>query len=348
MQKVDYILSGQGIAGTLLAFHLKNAGKKIAVFDPATPNASSVSAGIINPITGRKFVKSWMIDTFLSQAIIDYQALEKMLNISILQSQSLFRTFSNPEEENDWLSRSADPKYFPFIRQYPQINPIHLTLQTPLGYGEVNHAFKVKVPELLTAFRNQLLLAKEFFEEKLDHRQLIFEPNKIIYQNLIADKIIFCEGAAHIHNPFFNPPLIIPNKGQLFIVHIPNGTIDRIVKQSIFFVPLGNDRYWVGSTNERQFDTDKPTPEGYDFLQQKLKSLLKIPFHIEQHLSGLRATVKDRRPILGIHPENPAIAIFNGMGTKGASLAPYWAKILTQHLIDQSPIPSEVNLQRFF
>ena len=93
---------------------------------------------------------------------------------------------------------------------------------------------------------------------------------------------------------------------------------------------------------------DKPTPEGYQFLYDKLKTLLKIPFHIEQHLTGLRATVKDRRPILGVHPDHPNIAFFNGMGTKGASLAPYWAKVLTQHLTTNTVIPVEVNLSRFF
>jgi len=348
MYPLNYIIAGQGIAGTLLAFHLKNAGKKVAVFDPALPNASSVSAGIINPITGRKFVKSWMIETLLPQALHDYKALEQLLNTKLLETHPLLRTFSNPQEENDWFSKSADPNYAPYIRQYPEINQIDQTLQSPLGYGEVQQALKIKVDVLLPAFRHHLLQNEEFFEEKIDYPQLIFENNKVKYQNLIADKIIFCEGSNHIHNPFFNPSLIIPNKGQLFIVHIPNATIDRIVKQSLFFVPLGSDRFWVGSTNERKFMDDKPTPEGYQFLYDKLKTLLKIPFHIEQHLTGLRATVKDRRPILGVHPDHPNIAFFNGMGTKGASLAPYWAKVLTQHLTTNTVIPVEVNLSRFF
>jgi glycine oxidase len=348
MYSPDYIIAGQGIAGTLLAFHLKNAGKKVAVFDPALPNASSVSAGIINPITGRKFVKSWMIEALLPQALHDYKALEQLLHTNLLQPQPLLRAFSNAQEENDWFSKSADPNYAPYIRQYPEINQIDQTLQSPLGYGEVQQALKIKVDVLLPAFRHHLTQNGEFFEEKIDYAQLIFENNKVKYQNLIADKIIFCEGSNHIHNPFFNPSLIIPNKGQLFIVHIPNATIDRIVKQSLFFVPLGSDRFWVGSTNERQFMDVKPTPEGYQFLYDKLKTLLKIPFHIEQHLTGLRATVKDRRPILGVHPDRPAIAFFNGMGTKGASLAPYWAKVLTQHLTTNSDIPAEVNLSRFF
>ena len=52
---VDYIIVGQGLAGSAVAVQLLRAGKKIVVFDrPESNKASHVAAGLFNPITGKK------------------------------------------------------------------------------------------------------------------------------------------------------------------------------------------------------------------------------------------------------------------------------------------------------
>ena len=60
---IDYLIVGQGIAGTLTAFQLLERNKKICIIDDGNKtSSSSVAAGMINPVTGRKYVKSWMIE----------------------------------------------------------------------------------------------------------------------------------------------------------------------------------------------------------------------------------------------------------------------------------------------
>ena len=60
---VDFIIVGQGIAGTVLADHLMAVGKNVLVFDePSLSNSSRVAGGLYNPITGRKMVKTWLAD----------------------------------------------------------------------------------------------------------------------------------------------------------------------------------------------------------------------------------------------------------------------------------------------
>ena len=54
-----------------------------------------------------------------------------------------------------------------------------------------------------------------------------------------------------------------------------------------------------------------------------------------------------RRPFLGRHPKYPLVSIFNGLGTKGASLGPYWADHLVQHLTKNSALDPEVDINRF-
>jgi hypothetical protein len=41
------------------------------------------------------------------------------------------------------------------------------------------------------------------------------------------------------------------------------------------------------------------------------------------------------------------MGIFNGMGTKGCSLAPYLAEQMTGHILHQTPIENEATIDRF-
>ena len=71
-----------------------------------------------------------------------------------------------------------------------------------------------------------------------------------------------------------------------------------------------------------------------------------MPYEIVGHVAGVRPAVKDRRPLIGESPVKKNVFIFNGMGTKGALLAPYWAAHLASHLFDGQPVDSEVSLFR--
>ena len=62
----DFLIIGQGIAGTLLAEELLENQQSVFIIDKYHPNSSSnIATGIVNPITGRKLVKSFMIDELL-------------------------------------------------------------------------------------------------------------------------------------------------------------------------------------------------------------------------------------------------------------------------------------------
>jgi hypothetical protein len=48
-----------------------------------------------------------------------------------------------------------------------------------------------------------------------------------------------------------------------------------------------------------------------------------------------------------LHPNHPSIGILNGMGTKGTSLAPFFANQFVQHLVHNLPIADEADVKRF-
>jgi len=61
----------------------------------------------------------------------------------------------------------------------------------------------------------------------------------------------------------------------------------------------------------------------------------------------MRPTTPDRKPILGVHPQHAQAVVFNGLGTKGVSLAPYFSGVLAEALENDAPINKEVDIDRY-
>jgi glycine/D-amino acid oxidase-like deaminating enzyme len=55
VREVDYLIVGQGLAGSVVACLLQMAGRRVLVIDNALRTAASLSAaGIVSPITGKR------------------------------------------------------------------------------------------------------------------------------------------------------------------------------------------------------------------------------------------------------------------------------------------------------
>ncbi len=343
----DFIIVGQGLAGTLLAHFLKTAGQRVLVIDaPDRMAATSVAAGIINPVTGRRFVKSWMIETLLLFAKATYQSLENQLGISIYHEKSVLRALSNPGAENDWLARATEPDYAPFLKEKADPGTYQQYLHAPYAWGETTGSAQVDVGMLMLAYRKVLEQDGEFIAEDFDYETLVIDDTQVVYKQWRTKGIIFCEGYGMKANPFFKDLPLRGDKGQALRVRIPGADFEKMYKDQLFIVPMKDD-YWIGATYEPRFEQETPTNEGRDFLTRQLTDCLKLPFEVMAHRAAVRPTVKDRRPLLGSHPDFPQVHVFNGLGTKGASLAPYWAQHMTAYLLDKTPIDPQVDIRRF-
>jgi 2-polyprenyl-6-methoxyphenol hydroxylase-like FAD-dependent oxidoreductase len=87
--QIDILIIGQGICGTMLSWFLNKAGKSFLVIDDNNANTpSKVAAGIINPVTGRRFVYSWMIDTVMPFAAETYNEIGIFFNQKIIEQKA--------------------------------------------------------------------------------------------------------------------------------------------------------------------------------------------------------------------------------------------------------------------
>jgi len=81
---------------------------------------------------------------------------------------------------------------------------------------------------------------------------------------------------------------------------------------------------------------------------QKLEKIISCKYDIVEEKTGIRPTIKDRRPAIGSHQTYKNIYVFNGMGTKGISLSPYFSMHLLKHIFKHEALLSEIDVSRFY
>lgn len=347
-ETLDYLIVGQGLAGSILALELLRAGKTLKIIDEDHLGASSaIAAGIINPITGRRFVKSWMIDELIPFAQTYYTQLENEFGQRFFHPRTMLRFLVGNRDVNEWYSRSARPDFEPYMQDFSELAEWESRLHLPFGIGEIVSAAQINMPLLIKTLKQYFREKDCLLSQKMEIETLEVLPNGISYAGLHAHKIVFCEGHRARFNPYFSFLPFEPAKGEVLTIHVPDLKSEKLIKNKLIIAPLGQDLYWSGTNSEWNPPHDQPTAEFRNQFPKELAKTLAVPFTVQAHRAAIRPSVKDRRPILGHHPRHPQITIFNGFGTKGASLIPFWAKHFIQHLLHSHPLHSEVNLTRF-
>jgi len=344
----DYIIVGQGLAGTLLSWFLKKRGKSFYFIDNNHHHAASnIAAGVINPITGRKYVKSWRIEQFIPIADQTYNEISEYIQNKISHKKYIFRGLYSIKDENTWEARKSDEVAGQFIVDNPDASEYKDKINGIFSYGVLKGGMQVQLPIIIRAYRAKLKEQQLILEGKFEYDKLSLSKEKVQYEDVKAKHLIFAEGYQSQFNPYFNYLPFEPAKGDVLIIKIDGHPFDSILRHKVFIAPIDDVHYWVGSDYRWKFDDDKPDPTKRNELEETLDKILNVPYEVVAHIAGIRPCVKGRRPFLGRHPENSSISIFNGLGTKGASLGPYWANHLIEHLEDKTDLDIEVNINRF-
>jgi len=127
---IDFLIIGQGLAGSLLAWQLIQHGHKVIIIDNGLENASQVAAGLINPVTGMRFVKSADIDTLLPVAKQLYTELADFFQQDFYIEKPMLRIFNSDKERINCEKRAINPDYQLYLGDTHRIiNP----LNTPFG-----------------------------------------------------------------------------------------------------------------------------------------------------------------------------------------------------------------------
>lgn len=343
---MDYMIVGCGLAGVSLCEELRTHGKSYVVFDDHSQQSSVVAAGLYNPVILKRFTGVWKAQEQLEMLARFYAQLEKLLGVILDYKLPIYRRFASIEEQNDWFNASDKPVLENYLHPHVITNS-NASIYAPHGFGKVLETGRIDTSTLLNHYKLFLRTINSYINERFDYAAISFDENRVSYKAMTAKYIVFAEGFGMVQNPFFRDLPLNVAKGEVLTIKAPDLKMEFILKSSVFLVPELDDCYSVGATYNWEDKTHDITQEAKDELLDKLNALISCDYEVVHQVAGIRPTVKDRRPLVGRHPEHSNMAILNGLGTRGVMIGPYVAKQLFQHLEMDAPLDKEIDIKRY-
>jgi glycine/D-amino acid oxidase-like deaminating enzyme len=340
----DYIIVGQGLAGSCLTLQLLKQDKRILVIDRYDEHAATqVAAGLFNPITGRIMTKTWKADLLFPYLHRFYTDAERITGHQFFYPMPLYRPFISVEEQNEWMGKSANVGLDEYIDTVHIVPVEHELVKNKYGGLRLKQCGYLDTVKFTQVIRNYIVQQATLLEELFDESVLTFTPSGVEYAGFRAAKIIFCQGVQCLSGKLFSWLPIRPLKGETLTLQTDH-IISTIYNRGVYVVP----GIWkVGATYQANDLTPSSTDRARLELTEKLDELISFPYKITAQSWGIRPTTPDRKPILGPHPNHPEAIIFNGLGTKGVSLAPYFSGVLAAWLENEGSINKEVDIERY-
>ncbi|NQV51758.1 MAG: FAD-binding oxidoreductase [Flavobacteriales bacterium] len=329
------IIIGSGLAGIAIAERFMAARCDVTVLsNTAQASSTAISTGMYNPLVFRRLNLSWMIQDLLPEIHSFYGSIEEKLAIPIKEPIEFARRIPSQDYHHLWEKRGREKPLSTYM------GPIKD------GYGTVKHAGMLDCTLLKVQYERYLRAENRLIDRSFSFDELSFKDGQVCIAEGNFDLVVFCDGPYATQNPYFNWLPFKLCQGEWIIIQTETPLTSRVLNNKVNVIPMGENRYKLSSSYGWETLDWQPQEEAKKDLLRGFEDLFDVPFTIIEHRAALRPTVSDRRPYLGRHPEHRSLAIFNGLGSKGVMLAPYFSKHLASHLLEDTPLMPEVDIKR--
>jgi glycine/D-amino acid oxidase-like deaminating enzyme len=289
-------------------------------------------------------VKSWMADKLFPFLHEFYREVETLTSSEFFYPMPVYRPFISIEEQNEWMAKSIEPGFQPYIQNI-FTTPSFTGIRDQHGGIVLKQAGYLNTSTYLGAVRRQIERDGIFLEKEIQEGDIIADSQGVRYQNFEAERLLICCGAQA--NQWFRWLPVRPLKGETLRIQ-SDYKQNVIINRGVYLVPLTDSGTWrIGATYDHEDKEPRTTEKARAELAEKTQELISFPFNIVHQEYGFRPTTPDRRPILGRHPALERVFTFNGLGTKGVSLAPYFSDVLVRFLENDEPVNKEVDIERY-
>src|SRR5260370_18546040 len=146
-------------------------------------------------------------------------------------------------------------------------------------------------------------------------------------------------------NPYFSEIQLHPAKGDTLTLATSAFAEDRIVQHGKWIFRNLAGEILAGTNYQWDSLDEKTTEGGRKEITRAIREFFISDFEIADQRAGVRPVTRaDNRPVVGVHPRWPRLAILNGLGSKGALQAPFAAQELVSALEEGEPILKEIDL----
>ena len=338
----DYLIIGQGLAGSLLAHRLIKLGQNVLLLDNAHHNsASQVAAGLINPLTGHRLNLTDGFEEFFDVADRTYQNLNTAYKTTIYRRLKQTRLIKNAGQFEFYEKRKQQSEYQAYLSDALE----HNLLESGFGFTGVQQSAIVNTKELLLQSKSWLIAHQAYEQKQVNYDQLKSNDNGVQLNEIQAKRVIFCEGYQAIHNPWLSDLPFKLSKGDVLTIQT-NMPANSLLSWGNWLASnsdgtnakLGSSYVWNDLTHIESEDSKKA-------LFESLQKHTSLNAAVIKHEVGIRPTTLQRKPFIGAL--NPSTKLrnaycFNGFGSKGCLLIPYYAELFVEHLINETALPQEL------
>lgn len=344
MKEVDALVVGFGLAGLAYVETLRQNKTTFHVIDQSNSGSSEIAAGIYNPTVLKRFNMTWKGEELHRFSLPFYREIAHRLSIKIDYPSPVYKLFNEKAEHNQWSVAADRSGLSNFL--VPEINLAPIPgVKVPHGYGQLMDCGRIDTAAMLVRYKKSI--RAHFTETRFDFTSLKHFDAGVQYKDIKANYVVFCEGYAMVKNPYFKNLPLVGSKGQILIINAPELKSKAILKGPIFIAPLGNNLYWAGASFEQHDKTMNPTDKGKEWILSKIDKMISVPYTVHKHITHIRPTVVDRRPLLGQHQIHKNLFLFNGLGSRGVLTAPLAAKWLYNSIENNISLIEEVDIKRF-
>ena len=342
--QVDFLIIGQGLAGSLLVKELLRRGRTAHVVDDRWKSSSSqVAAGLLTPLTGRRFTLTKDYPELFASA------KSRLTELGVFRSMQVYRMFVDEEQRAKGLRRTECESCQPFIaRVTSSRGELDAGLTDAFGGALMNGAW-VDLPKLMSDVRAELLAAGNLTEASFDPADAVVTADGVAWRELRAGAIVYCDGYKSAQRGPFRYLPWQPAKGEALTLRSDVADKPFILNREGWALPLGQG-VWRTGTNWQWDQLDEATTDAQkEKLLGRFRGYFGQDVHVEvtAHVAGVRPCTSDNHPFMGAHPTQPLTYLFNGLGPRGTVWAPAMADEMAAYLCEGRALRKECDLARF-
>lgn len=312
------LIVGQGLAGTALGLSLEAAGVEFAIASDGHARAASrVAAGLVNPVTGQRWVKTAAVDETLAFARERYEAWGRELGIALWHPLRLTRLYRDAAERDFVRGKIARGELAPYATAASEDGERGATIAG---------AAWVDLPALLEAAAARWRGRGVLRERMVDDAALRVGADAVEWGGEVFAAAVLCTGSGALARGRFAFAPFAAAKGEMIAVRGATLARDAALSRGTWMIggPAGTAR--VGATYERGREDDELTAAARTRLLADAEAMNGASLEVVGHSSGVRLALADRLPVAGWHPRERRLGIFGGLGSKGT----LWAPMLAQ------------------
>ncbi len=340
-----YLVVGQGLAGTAVAWRLWERGVPFTVVDRHEPLTSSkVAAGLMTPITGMRLNMNWRYDTLYPEALAFYRARGKQLGRTFLFPRRLVRYFRDEAARALFEKRMEDSVCRRFVMG--EVGPDERFASGAGGFAQ-RHAAYLDTVAWLDASRAFFRDRDAWIGAEVEPADMEVRDDGVAWRGRTFEKVIFCTGWQAAQHPWFDWVPFTSARGTILKIDANLGGSKRILNRGVWVLPRADGTLRAGASYEPRFeDPHTPDEPALGGLREKLGEFLKIGFHETGSQTAVRPLVGRKNVLMGRHPAFDRVCFLNALGSKGALRSPWAARTLVEHLLDGSPLEPEIDLRQ--